>query len=44
MNLISAYHTPSERKLWSFEKPRFGLVQELFIPDTNTRISAIVGD
>ena len=44
MNLISAYHTPSERKLWSFEKPRFGLVQEFFIHGTNTCISEIVGD
>lgn len=44
MNLISAYRTPSDRTLWCFDEPRFGLVQELFMHGASAFISAIVGD
>ena len=44
MNLISAYRTPSDRNLWCFDEPRFGLVQELFMHGASAFISAVVGD
>lgn len=44
MNLINAYRTPSDRDLWCFDEPRFGLVQELFLHEASAFISAVVGD
>jgi hypothetical protein len=44
MNIIHAYRSPSERRFWVFDDPRFELVQEPFMHGASDFITAIVGE